>query len=192
MCLIVSVTVSGRIRENLCERSRTLESRSVSKPRVVYCRGNSSKKRELAHCEASGFYPLECVKKRSYNWTDGHATLSCTMPRRVELKWLWIELSSGPDKNSIELRFNNQVILKRDFKGRLRLRLRLPRTSLSNHFQIQIDSGVFVPAPTLNGKDDRKLGVLVSEIRVAKYWWRNVGFVQTIWFPKKATINLVR
>lgn len=188
----MSVTVSSRIRENLSERSITLESRSVSKPRVVYCRGNSSEKKELAHCEASGFYPQECVKKRSYNWTDGHATLSCTLPRQVALKWLWIELLSGPDKNSIELRFNNQVILNRDFQGRLRLRLRLPKTSLSNHFQIQIDSGVFVPALTLNGKDDRKLGVLVSEIRVAKYWWRNLGLVQTIWFSKNATINLAR
>jgi hypothetical protein len=192
MCLIVSVTVSGRIRENLRERSRIVESRSVSKPRVVYCRGNSSEKKELAHCEASGFYPHELVKKHSYNWTDGHAILSCSLPRRVALRWLWIELQSGPSKNSVELRFNDQVILKRDFKGRLRLRLRLPRTSLSNHFKIQIDSDVFVPSPTLTDKDDRKLGVLVSEIRVAKYWWRNLGFVQTIWFPKEATINLAR
>lgn len=169
---ILANRIRARVADNYCK----LASASTPKPRVLYCKRNKASKRELAHCEATGFHPPELIKNRVYHWTDGEAVLTCSLPRPVKLQWMWIDLATGPHPNVVKVIFNDVTLLSRHFKGRLKLRLRLPRLPISNRFKIQIVSDTFVPAETLSTHgDERTLGILVGEIRVAKYWWRNIG-----------------
>jgi len=129
--------------------------------------------RSLVYAEATGFYPPETINGRIYNWTDGHATIKCSLPQKKKLKWMWVELAPGPSSNTVQVSFNGTCVLNRNLNSRQRLRIPLPVQSASNQFTIHIDSGVFVPAAVLASTSDRRrLGVLVGEIRVAKYWWR--------------------
>ncbi|AMV31366.1 hypothetical protein VN12_04560 [Pirellula sp. SH-Sr6A] len=170
----MSISTAQRIKLKLKDRNALNQSGTAPSPVVLYCKRNNPKKRELAHCEATGFYPPEFVKGRKCNWTNGRAFVECSLPRQVVLRWLWVELSSSSEPSKVKLQFNGRTILDRKIQGRSRFRLRLPDGIPRSRFTIEISSPTFKPSDFVTTFDDRRvLGVLVGEIRVAKYWWRN-------------------
>ncbi|XZE45063.1 hypothetical protein SH467x_000266 [Pirellulaceae bacterium SH467] len=171
----MSISTANRIKLKLKDRSTLSRAKTAPGPVVLYCKRNSPQKRELAHSEATGFYATELIKERNCNWTSGRAFLECSLPRQVALRWLWVELSSSRDPSQVKMLFNGNTVLERKIKGRSRLRLRLPKCPPSSRFTIEIFSSTFKPYEILTNSTDRRLlGVLVGEIRVAKYWWRNI------------------
>ncbi len=163
---------SKRIRDQLSERQQSLDSQAHRAPRVFYCRKLRRGLRERGSASATGLHAEECVQERYY-WTDGHAVITCSLPRHQKIRWLWIELGAGCKATPVTVTVNGRPVRSGKISGRRRLRLRLPQATPSQKFVVEVQSATFTPADCIAGsRDTRVLGVMLGDISFAKHWWR--------------------
>ncbi len=177
----MTISVARRIQSHLNTHRVRIRAKTEPKPIVLYCKRNRTSKREKAHCEAKGFYPTEIVRGKRLNWTNGNASLECSLPRKTTIRWIWIELRAEKRGAHVKLLFDQKLIMDKKIRGFRCFCFRLPNNIASSHFSINIESPTFRPGDVIEkSRDSRELGVLVGEIRLAKYWWRNIALVPTL------------
>jgi len=168
-------SISKRIRSHLhsmrCPRKIDL----AAAPLACYYQKRAKERREFALVQVLGCHDKEIADGVPVVWTSKNATLTCSLAIPSKVRWVWIDLCSGPKKQAISVSINNQTPTRFQFCGKRRIRLRLHAKYRVHSLAIQIESETFVPSSVDKAsQDNRILGVQVGCIRFARHWWHSL------------------
>ena len=141
-------------------------------PLACFYQKRAKERSQFVLVQALGCHDMEMDAGVPFVWTSGNATLTCSLARPSKVRWVWIDLCSGPNQQGIRISINDQAPTRFRFRGKRRIRLRVCAGHRVHSLVIQIESDTFVPSK-LNkaSQDDRLLGVQVGCIRLARHWW---------------------
>ncbi len=142
-------------------------------PSAYYMRGNWGTKRECASVSMIGLLDGQLHNEHPGAWTDGNASLRIVFARPRYIRWISIAVDSGPITNHLVVCINEGTPLKVSIQGKKVLRFRVKVDSQFSCLTLGIQSQTFTPRSIdKTGSDSCELGVRISEMQFAKYWWR--------------------
>ncbi len=169
----MTFSVASRIRANIQNRTSTQNAHSMSGPRVYYSTGNWGRKHEIVAVQGHGLHEVEWIENKPSVWTSRDAKLSCAFTRPRHVRWICIEVDSGPIPNTLTISINAENPIQVKTKGRQMIRLKSRRPANHSSLMIDIHSSVFSPHLHIKKNNDpREVGVMIREVQIAKYWWR--------------------
>lgn len=168
----MTYSIGKRIRSHLQLMSTAGKFSGGAAPLACFYQKRAKERSEFVLVQALGCHDREIDAGGPFVWTSGNATLTCSLARPSKVRWVWIDLSSGPNKQGIRLSINEQTPTLFRFRGKRRIRLRIYADHRVQSLVIQIESDTFIPSKlNKDSQDDRVLGVQVGCIRLARHWW---------------------
>ncbi len=169
----MTFSVSNRIRVNIQNQTKTNHLRSLLGPRVFYSTGNWGSKREVVAIQGHGLHEVEWIDDKPSVWTSGDARLSCVFTRPRYVRWIAMEVDSGPVTNTLTISLNAENPFQVKTRGKQIIRLVTRNPSSHSNLMIDIQCAVFTPQLHIKKNNDpRRVGVMIREVQIAKYWWR--------------------
>lgn len=165
--------IADRIRSRMqCNEAGPKRTWPVA-PAAYYMRGTLGTKRELASVSSQGLQGIELVNEQTSIWTDGNASLQFVFARPRRIRWISIVLDTGPIPNLLAVSVNDGAPSKIPVMGQNVIRIRTNGNSRNGCLKLDIQSQTFaLQAIHKTGMDSGRLGVKLTEVQFAKYWWR--------------------
>lgn len=113
----------------------------------------------------SGFYDTEKKSGLYSRWTNGDAKLTVPLVQRPGT--LFVDLANAGPATTLELKIGGRTLFSGLIeKGEWSDSFDLNGLAFGQFVTIEIKSGTFVPSKLGTGKDNRKLGVAISDLRL--------------------------